>query len=95
MRRSLRLLTAAALACVLLLALSLYLRSWGGLTLILLGAGAVAWYRTQVARREAAEQFFGDMGEETRVTGFQGGPASELSAQRPLSGTITGTPPES
>lgn len=78
MKSSTRLTVATLVACALLLALSLYLHSWGGVTLIALGVGGMAWYRTQVARGEAAEQFFGDLGEETRLTGFQAGPGSEL-----------------
>jgi len=68
----------AVLASVVLLGLSLYLHSWGGVVLLALGAGAVAWYRAQVAEGEAAEPFFGDMGEETRLTNFQAGGASEM-----------------
>lgn len=69
---------AAALAAVLLLSLSLYLQSWGGVALVVLAAGGFAWYRVQVARGEAAEQFFGDAGEDTRLTSFQGGAPSEM-----------------
>jgi len=32
----------------------------------------------QVARGEAAERFFGDAGEDTRLTSFQGGSPSEM-----------------
>jgi D-arabinose 1-dehydrogenase-like Zn-dependent alcohol dehydrogenase len=87
MNRNARLVAAAVLACAALLALSAWLHSWGGVTLILLGAGALAWYRVQVARGEATEQFFGDMGEETRLTGLQGG-ASELPVERTLPGRV-------
>jgi len=69
---------AAAVAAVLLLALSLYLQSWGGVALLLLAGAGAAWYRAQVARGEAAEQFFGDAGEDTRLTSFQGGSPSEM-----------------
>lgn len=78
MKRSHRLLAAAALAALLLLALSLYLRSWGGVILIFLVGAGYGWYRTQVARSEAAEEFFGDLGEETRLTSFQAGSPSEM-----------------
>lgn len=78
MSRTARYIAAAVLASVVLLGLSAYLHSWGGIVLLVLGAGAIAWYRAQVAEGEAAERFFGDMGEETRVTTFQGGSASEL-----------------
>jgi O-antigen ligase len=78
MKRSHRLIIAAALAVVLVLVLSIYLHSWGGLVLLAVAGGAFAWYRIQVARSEAAEQFFGDAGEDTRLTGFQGGSPSEM-----------------
>lgn len=77
MKRSLPLLLAAVVAA-LLLALSWYLRSWGGLALVTVGAAGFAWYRIQVARSEAAERFFGDAGEDTRLTSFQGGSPSEM-----------------
>jgi O-antigen ligase len=80
MKRPLPLLLAAVAALV-LIALSLYLRSWGGVVLVVVAAAVYAWYRVQVARSEAAEQFFGDLGEETRLTGFQGG-ASEMPVDR-------------
>ena len=63
-----------------------HLHSWGGIVLLVLGAGAIAWYRAQVAEGEAAERFFGDMGEETRATTFQGGSPSEM----PLDPTLPG-----
>ncbi|HET8745449.1 MAG TPA: hypothetical protein VFM98_07580 [Ramlibacter sp.] len=78
MSRPARFIAAAAFACVVLLGLSAWLHSWGGIVLVVLGAAAIAWYRAQVAEGEADERFFGDMGEETRVTHFQGGSASEL-----------------
>ena len=78
MNRTARYITAVALASVVLLGLSAYLHSWGGIVLLVLGAGAIAWYRAQVAEGEAAERFFGDMGEETRATTFQGGSPSEM-----------------
>ena len=78
MKRPNRLLVAAAAAALLLLALALYFQSWGGVALVVLVAAGYAWYRAQVARGEAAQQFFGDMGEETRLTGFQAGSPSEM-----------------
>ena len=45
MNRTTRLVAAAAIAALLLLALSLYLHSWGGLALIAVAAGGYAWYR--------------------------------------------------
>lgn len=77
-KRRLRVAAIAALAAALVLALSLYLHSWGGVALVAVAAAGYAWYRTQVRRGEVADQFFGDMGEETRLTGFQGGSPSEL-----------------
>ncbi|HEY8357579.1 MAG TPA: hypothetical protein VIL30_08980 [Ramlibacter sp.] len=73
------LLLAAGLALVATAAL---FQAWGLLALLLVGGGGFAWYRLQVARSAASEEFFGDMGEETRLTGLQGAP-SELPADRP------------
>jgi hypothetical protein len=78
MKRRTRLLAAAALGAALVLGLSIYLHSWGGVVLLAVAAAGCAWYRVQVARGEAAEQFFGDMGEETRMTSIQGGSPSEM-----------------
>ena len=83
MKRRPRLIAAAAIAAALVLALSAYLHSWGGPILVVVAAAGYAWYRTQVARGEAAEQFFGDLGEETRLTGFQGGAPSEMPVDPP------------
>ena len=65
-------------------------KRWGGLVLVAVAAAGGAWYRVQVARGEAAEQFFGDMGEETRMTSFQQGSPSEMS---PLESPRSPTPP--
>jgi hypothetical protein len=78
MKRSHRLIFAAAVAVLLVVVLSIYLHSWGGLVLLAVAGGAFAWYRIQVARSEAAEQFFGEVGEDTRLTSFQGGSPSEM-----------------
>lgn len=78
MRRSTRLLAFAAIAAAIVLALSWYLHSWGGVALVAAAAAGLAWYRVQVARGEAAERFFGDAGEDTRLTSFQGGSPSEM-----------------
>ena len=78
MNRTARYITALTLLSISLLGLSAYLQSWGGVVLLVLGAIAVAWYRAQVAEGEADERFFGDMGEETRLTNFQAGGASEM-----------------
>ena len=53
MKRSHRLIAAAALAALLVLVLSIYLHSWGGLVLLAAAVGAFAWYRIQVARSAA------------------------------------------
>jgi hypothetical protein len=83
MTRSSRLLAAAVVAAIAVLALSWYLHSWGGVALVAVGAAGLAWYRVQVARGEAAERFFGDAGEDTRLTGFQGGAPSEMPPPEP------------
>jgi hypothetical protein len=89
MSRPARFITALALASVLLLLLSAYLHSWGGVVLLVLGAIAIAWYRAQVAEGEAAERFFGDMGEEeTRLPQYQGGSPSEMPLDRTLPGRV-------
>jgi hypothetical protein len=49
---------------------------------VLVGAVGIVWYRVQVARSEEAEDFFGGAGEETRLTGFQGGSPSEMPVDR-------------
>lgn len=79
MKLSLRSLAIAALAAAGVLALSWYLHSWGGVALVALAAAGYAWYRVQVERGEDAERFFGDAGEDTRLTSFQGGSPSEMS----------------
>jgi hypothetical protein len=78
MRRSTRLLAFFLLAACAVLALSWYLHSWGGIALVLVAGAGLAWYRNQVARGEAAERFFSDAGEDTRLTSFQGGSPSEM-----------------
>ena len=88
MNRNARLITAVAVVCAVLIAVSLYLKSWGGVALVLMGAAGFAWYRIQVARgEEASDPFFADAGEETRLTsfqgtGFQGGSPSEMPVDR-------------
>jgi hypothetical protein len=84
MKRSKPLVAGAVVAALAILALSFYLHSWGGLALLAVAAGGFAWYRTQVARSEAAEQFFGDLGEDTRLTSFQGGSPSEMPLDRTI-----------
>lgn len=79
MTRTQRLTTVfAVLVALALLALSIWLRSWGGVALLVVVSAGFAWYRVQVARGQAAEQFFGDVGEDTRLTNFQGGSPSEM-----------------
>jgi hypothetical protein len=90
MKPSVRITAAAAIVAALLLALSLYLHSWGGIALLAVAAAGYVWYRIQVARGEAAERFFGDAGEDTRLTSFQGGSPSEMPMDRP---TQSGEPP--
>jgi len=60
------------------LVVSIWTHSWGGVALVIVASIGVAWYRIQVARGAAAEKFFGDAGEETRLTGFQAGTPSEM-----------------
>jgi hypothetical protein len=79
MKTAHRLALAAVAAAIGVLALSWYLHSWGGIALVAVAAAGFAWYRVQVARGEAAERFFGDAGEDTRLTGFQPGSPSEMS----------------
>ena len=99
MRPNVRLIASVAVVCALLLALSLYLHSWGGVALVLVGAAGFGWYRIQVARgREASEQFFADAGEDTRLTsfqgtGFQGGSPSEMPVDRPPAPPAAGAAP--
>lgn len=83
MKTAHRLALAAVAAAVGVLALSWYLHSWGGIALVAVAAAGFAWYRVQVARGEAAERFFGDAGEDTRLTGFQPGSPSEMSPLEP------------
>jgi hypothetical protein len=84
-----RLIAAAAVVCALLLALSLYLKSWGGVALVVMAGAGFAWYRIQVMRgEEATERFFADAGEDTRLTNFQGtgfqnASPSEMPVDRP------------
>lgn len=82
MRRPARITAAAIVVAAVLLGLSLYLKLWGGVALVLVAAGGFAWYRTQVVRGQDGDAFFGDAGEDTRLTAFQGGP-SEMPAERP------------
>lgn len=84
----------AALVVLAVLALSLYLRSWGGVALLAVVGGGYAWYRTQVARGEAAEQFFGDVGEDTRLTSFQAGSPSEMPLDRTIPPRAPQDPPQ-
>ncbi|MBE7369595.1 hypothetical protein [Ramlibacter pallidus] len=82
MTRSTRLIAVAAVVLAALLALSAYLRSWGGVALVALGAAAFAWYRVQVAKGAEDDAFFGDAGEDTRLTSFQAGSPSEMPVDR-------------
>ena len=70
---------AAALVLLAAVAVALWVHAWGAVALIVVGAVGIAWYRVQVARSAAeAEKFFGDPGEETRLTGMQGVSPSEM-----------------
>jgi hypothetical protein len=92
MKRSARLL-ATAIGAALVLTLSAWLHSWGGIALLVVAAGGYAWYRMEVARGEAAEQFFGDGGEDTRLTSFQGGSPSEMPVDRDADAQKPPAPP--
>lgn len=70
-----------AVGTALLLAFGWWLQSWGALALLFVGAVGWGWYRMQVARSAAAEQFFGDAGEETRLS-VRGGLPSETPCAR-------------
>jgi hypothetical protein len=71
-------LLAAGIAAGVGALLSLWFHVWGALALIVVGSIGVGWYRVQVARSAQAEEFFGGAGEETRLTGLQGGSPSEM-----------------
>jgi hypothetical protein len=92
MKTAHRLALFAVAAAAGVLALSWYLHSWGGIALLVVAAAGFAWYRVQVARGEAAERFFGDAGEDTRLTGFQPGSPSEMSPLEHAPGRDTDRP---
>jgi len=75
-------LALVALVATALLLVAYWFQSWGALALLLVAGVGWGWYRMQVARSAAAEKFFGDAGEETRLTGFQGGSPSEMPVDR-------------
>jgi hypothetical protein len=81
MNRSTRLIALAVVAA-LLIAFSLYLHLWGGVVLVGVAAAGILWYRMQVARSQAGEAFFGEAGEDTRLTAFQAGSPSEMPVDR-------------
>ena len=56
----------------------LWFQSWGAFALLAVAIGGWAWYRVQVRRSEEAAGFFGDDGEETRVTALHGNSPSEM-----------------
>lgn len=72
-----------AFAYAALVVLAGWQRSWGALALLVVGGFGGVWYRVQVARTDAAEKFFADEGDETRMTAFQGGSPSEMPVDRP------------
>lgn len=94
MKRPARRLAAIAIAAGLVLVLSAWLHSWGGIALLVVAAGGYAWYRIEVARGEAAEQFFGEGGEDTRLTSLQGGSPSEMPVDRELQAPESRKPPQ-
>ncbi|NML43913.1 hypothetical protein HHL11_09145 [Ramlibacter sp. G-1-2-2] len=77
MQRPLPLILLGLVGAGVLLA-SWWLHAWGGVALVAVAGLGIAWYRMQVARSAEAEKFFGDPGEETRLTGFQAGTPSEM-----------------
>lgn len=91
MKHSPRLITAAAVAALLALGLSLYLQLWGGVVFVIVAAAGYFWYQVQVARGRQHDQFFADAGEDTRLTQLQGGSPSEMPVDRP---TAPGRLPE-
>ncbi len=74
------------------MALAALLRLWGAMALIAMLTAGFVWYRIQVRRTEASEAFFEGMGEETRMTGMQGGSPSELAAAE-TAGPTADAPP--
>jgi hypothetical protein len=83
MNRSTRLVAVVAVAvAALLIAFSFYLHLWGGVVLVAVAAAGFVWYRMQVARGQDGEQFFGEAGEDTRLTAFQAGSPSEMPTDR-------------
>lgn len=81
MARALHLLLLFILAAG-LAGIAVWYQSWGALALLLVGAVGWGWYRVQVARSAAAEKFFGELDEETRLTNIQPSP-SEMPVDRP------------
>lgn len=75
-------LAVATVAALALLAYAWWKGSWGALALLAVAAAAWAWVWTQVRRGADADTFFDGVGEETRLTGFQGGSPSEMPAER-------------
>jgi hypothetical protein len=59
-------------------AVAAYYRYWGAIALIAVLLGGYGWMRWRATREPATEQFFEDMGEETRMTHIQGGSPSEM-----------------
>lgn len=75
-------LALAALVATVLLVVAWWFQSWGALAFLFVAGVGWGWYRVQVARSAAAEKFFGELGEETGLTGFQGGSPSEMPVDR-------------
>ncbi len=70
----------AAFAVAVLLAVAVFNRAWGAVALLVVGTAGWTWYQMQRARGAAEERFFGDAGEETRLTSFNPGSPSEMPA---------------
>jgi hypothetical protein len=86
-------LAVVAVVALGLLGFSIFYRRWGGIALLAAAAAGFIWYRVQVQRGEENDQFFGDFGEETRLTAFQGNSPSEMpvdTAAQPLPAKAAG-----
>jgi hypothetical protein len=62
----------------------------GGVALLLLFVVGLLIYRARAKRAASSEKFFGDPGEETRMTSIQGGSPSEMPVERDRPGAPPG-----